>query len=65
MNAHCPMEVGPTLDLFIFIGGFTMSERIPDDVVFSRRIIMGMAILVIVLLGSLAYGALRTYSMPQ
>jgi hypothetical protein len=42
-----------------------MSERIPDDVVFSRRIIMGMAILVIVLLGSLAYGALRTYSMPQ
>ena len=32
-----------------------------DDIVFSRRIIVGVALILAVLLGSLAYGALRNF----
>ncbi|WP_275667806.1 hypothetical protein [Paramagnetospirillum kuznetsovii] len=42
-----------------------MSDPVPDDIVLSRRIIAGMAILLVILLGSLAWGALRTFSFPQ
>ena len=38
-----------------------MTAPTPEDVAFSRRIIAGLALLLVVLLGSLAYGALRTF----
>lgn len=37
-----------------------MTQPTPEDIVFSRRIIIGVAVLLVILLGSLAYGALRT-----
>lgn len=42
-----------------------MTNRIPDDVIFSRRIIMGVALILVVLLVSLAWGALRTFQFPR
>lgn len=37
-----------------------MTQPTPEDIIFSRRIIIGVAVLLVILLGSLAYGALRT-----
>ncbi len=41
-----------------------MSEKVPRDVVLSRRIIIGMALLLTILLGSLAWGAFKSFSFP-
>ena len=38
-----------------------MTAPTPEDITFSRRIIAGVAVLLIALLGSLASGALRTF----
>jgi len=38
-----------------------MTAPTPEDIAFSRRIIVGVAVLLVALLGSLAYGALRTF----
>lgn len=37
-----------------------MTQPTPDDIIFSRRIIVGVAVLLAILLGSLAYGAIRS-----
>jgi hypothetical protein len=38
-----------------------MTTPTPEDIAFSRRIIVGVALILAVLLGSLAYGALRNF----
>jgi len=38
-----------------------MTDKIPDDVRTSRRLIVAMAVLLAILLGSLAWGALRDF----
>ena len=38
-----------------------MTTPTPEDVALSRRIFAGLVLILVVLLGSLAYGALRTH----
>ena len=38
-----------------------MTAPTPEDIIFSRRIIVGVALILAVLLGSLAYGALKNF----
>ncbi len=38
-----------------------MTDQVPDDVKLSRRLVAAMAILLAILLGSLAWGALRDF----
>ena len=38
-----------------------MTTPTPEDIAFSRRIIVAVALILAVLLGSLAYGALRNF----
>ncbi len=41
-----------------------MTEHNSDDVTLSRRIVVGMILILLVLLGSLTYGALRDFTPP-
>lgn len=38
-----------------------MTTPTPEDIAFSRRIIIAVALMLAVLLGSLAYGALKSF----
>ena len=38
-----------------------MTSPTPEDIAFSRRIIVSVAVILVILLGSLAYGALRNF----
>ena len=41
-----------------------MTQKVPDEVRQSRYIILGMVVILVVLLGSLVYGALRDFTPP-
>ncbi|WP_281196774.1 hypothetical protein [Paramagnetospirillum marisnigri] len=41
-----------------------MTQKVPDEVRQSRYIIVGMAVILIILLGSLAYGAIKSFTPP-